>query len=245
MRTLLISFIVIFYNLASAQPFEAILILGTDLSNSRQKSHLEELERISLFLSSKEVIVHKFYSSRANWNEVVKVAPRCSFFIYFGHGGEKNFLNMNGYVDSNKIISDLKLKPNSIVLLSHCCLSAGSSSTDESQINLQTAKGRIMSRSSVFLKTGASVYYSTNFDDGILSFLSSLYQGQSIGSYHNIFVNSGLYKSGISMREELNEYYTDKVKKVFLYSDKMPSDRFRTYDICLIGDPNFILEKSE
>ena len=72
-----------------------------------------------------------------------------------------------------------------------------------------------------------------------------MYQGQSIGSYHNIFVNSGLYKSGISMREELNEYYTDKVKKVFLYSDKMPSDRFRTYDICLIGDPNFILEKSE
>ena len=44
------------------------------------------------------------------------------------------------------------------------------------------------------------------------------------------------------MVEELNEYYKDNVKKVFLYSDKLPSDKFRTYDICLIGDPKFNIE---
>lgn len=242
MRYLLICLFVFFYTECKSQQLEAILILGNNLSNDRKISHLSELERISSFLNSKNVIVHKFYSNKAKWEDIIKVSPRCSFFIYFGHGGEKIFLNIDKYIDSNMIISDLRLKPNSIVLLSHCCLSAGSSSTDKSQISLSTARKRIMSRSSVFFKTGASVYYSNNFNDNVLIFLNNLYQGQSIESYHTNFINGGLYKSGISMVEELNEYYNDNIKKVFLYSDKIPSDKFRTYDICLIGDPKFNIE---
>ena len=120
-----------------------VLILGTNLDQAKQYSHLAELERISSFFSTKNVIVHKFYAGDAKWEEVIKVSPRCSFFIYFGHGGMKNFLNMNGFVDSNKIVRELKLKNNAIVLLGHCCFSAGTSSSDDSQISLSTSKKRV------------------------------------------------------------------------------------------------------
>ena len=241
MKKLLFIAVLFFCNYLIAEPLEAILILGTDLTEQRKNSHLEEIERVYSFLNTKNVIVHKFYLDNAKWKEVIKISPRCSFFIYFGHGGERNFLSMNELIDSNRIISDLKLKDNSLVILAHCCLSAGSSSTDKSQISLSTARKRILSRSSAFFKTGASAYYSNNFNDGVLSFLCSLYRGKSINDYHEDFIDGGLFKSGISMMEEINEYYNDGIKKILLYSDKLPSDKFRTYDICLIADPNFKL----
>ena len=239
MKSILTLILIMACNLLVAEPLEAVLILGTNLDQSKQYSHLAELERISSFFSTKNVIVHKFYAGDAKWEEVIKVSPRCSFFIYFGHGGMKNFLNMNGFVDSNTIVRDLKLKSNAIVLLGHCCFSAGSSSSDDSQIDLSTSKNRVMSRSSVFFKTGASVYYSNNFVEGILIFLINLYQGESIEGYHRNFINGGLFRSPeISMREEISEDYKED-KHLFLYSDRFKGEKYRTYDLCIIGDLEF------
>jgi hypothetical protein len=242
MRTLLIIISFIFGGISFAEQSEAILILGSDLGLERRNSHIDELNRISSFLIAKNVVIHEFYDDEAKWDNIIKISPRCSFFIYFGHGGMKNFLKMNGdLIDSNKIISELRLKPNSLVLLGHSCFSAGSSSSDFDQISLSTANDRIKSRASVFFKTGASVYYSNNFNDGILSFLSNLYRGNSIQQYHDSFISGGLFKvPSISMNEDINSYYSGNLK-IFLFSDIFFNHNVRTYDICIIADPNFRL----
>lgn len=243
MRAFLIITFSLFFRIGFAEQLEAVLILGSNLPDTTRKSHLGELNDIESFLGSKNVIVHKFYDSEAKWDNIIKVTPRCKFFIYFGHGGMKNFIYIGGVlIDSNKIISDLRLKPNSIILLGHCCFSAGSSSDDKGPISLKTARDRVHSRYSVYSKTGASVYYSNNFYMKVLSFLAGLYNGNSIAEYTKNFVEKdGLYNDpDLSMEEHIEDNYKGNVY-VLLYSDETDDNDNGYYDMCIIGDPGFKL----
>ena len=210
-------------------------------------------EKQSEFFKSKGVIVHKFYGDSAIWKNIVKVAPNCSFFIYIGHGGRYNPLCLTrekpliykdnttkldkefwyDNIDTNRI-KEMKLKKNSIVILSGVCFASGSSASDKSEITKEEAKKRTEHYINTFFKCGASAYFSNNYSESTYKLLVSLYEGKTISNFTDNSIIQDKYD-----KEEFNEIYNNnKSFKYLLYSLKYKNDPVDFYS-CVCSNPNF------
>lgn len=236
---------------------KAILVVGPleDLT----ASSIKDMNEIAALLTKNKILVYKFYDKSANWEEIVKVAKDCSFFIYSGHGsklgenGTAGGLCIQSMVSSAQLIDKLKLKPNALVIFKSVCNGAGSSATDDDDIGIMEAKNRVSSYANPFFKIGASAYYANNYGDGALNFLTDFLAGVPL---KKAYLNSALDFDTVEFDEALpmdknktysiasndgggfstRTTYVDGVKKV----EKVKSPK--EYRIAYVGNSEFSIK---
>ena len=160
---------------------KAILIVGHQ--ESITKMAIENMNKIANLFSEKGVVVYKFYDEKADWNQIIKVAKNCNFFIYSGHGsrmgenGNAGGICINSMVSSSELMKTLRLKENALVVFQSVCNGAGSSASDEFDIGIAEAKKRVTYYAYPFFEIGASAYYANNFAYGVYEFLKDFLSG--------------------------------------------------------------------
>ena len=165
-------------------PLKAILIVGPleDITDSS----IESMDKIAGLLKSKGVKVHRFYNTNADWDKIKAASKGANFFIYSGHGstlgegGKSGGLCLQSMVSSNRIVEELELHSNAIVIFKSVCRGAGSSADDSGDIGIGEATIRVSDYATPFFKIGASCYYANNLGDGCLTFLSDFFSGKTI-----------------------------------------------------------------
>jgi hypothetical protein len=234
----------------------AILVVGYQEDGT--ESACIRMDEVYDFLTSKGVKCWKFYSDEARWSEIVKVSPEANFFFYMGHGthlGDSSGyggLCIRGYISSEQIRKELKLRKKSVIVMQSVCGASGSSASDNFDIGLDEARKRVLSYSRPFFDIGAKVYYSDNFSNGALSFTKNFFDGKSPGYIWNKKVNFLLTK-------ELEQCF---LKYTLLLSSIKPHKAtvtryvttngktkietltsFKTWSIAFFGDEGFTLNR--
>jgi hypothetical protein len=241
----------------NSSALKAILIVGS--SEDDNKSSIEEMNEIAEFLVSNKVIVHRFYDKKADWEKIKIAAINANFFVYSGHGGtlgengSSGGLCINTLVNSEQIVSDLKLSEKCIVLFNSVCRGAGSSASDTGDIGLVEATKRVTDYAKPFFQIGVSAYYANNFTNGTLNFLKLFFSGKSLQESFESTTN------GWNKIELLKQYEFDKLKligissfesdtsmKVTTYSNGEETEEDiqipKVYNIAFVGAPNFSIK---
>ena len=167
---------------------QAVLIVGDHQDGT--SSAIEEMEVLHSFFKDKNVIVKTFYHPKTSWDDIVSVSKNTSFFVYSGHGlswpdGKYGGLDLEESISSEDIQSNLKLRPNSIIIFKSVCGGAGSSASDDGDIGIEKAIERVSDYSRPFFNIGASAYYASNYGNGCLSFLTDFFEGKTIKECFN------------------------------------------------------------
>lgn len=239
---------------SNAQSKYALLLVGHQEDGTTSAIH--EMNKIADLFQANGIGVYKFYDYNANWEEVKRVASECSFLVYSGHGsnlgiqGQVGGLIINPSVSTEKLMSELRLKNNSLILFKSVCYGAGSTAGDDEDIQVEEAKRRVTEYAYPFFEIGAAAYYANNYQNGVYNFLTDFFKGKTI---KDAFVNSASTWTDIEFDVPFSRYtnknisiassagggmatritYTNGVKKV----ETVPSPK--SYSIAYVGDPNF------
>ena len=160
---------------------EALLIVGH--LEDGTSSAMKRMDVIANLFIENGVKVHKFYDDEANWDEITKVSENCNFLVYRGHGsnlgtnGNAGGICINSMVSTFKLMQELKLKDNALVLFKSVCNGAGSSADDDEDIGIVEAKNRVTHYAYPFFEIGASAYYANNYVAGTYRFLKDFFSG--------------------------------------------------------------------
>jgi hypothetical protein len=240
----------------SSENLKALLIVGSQ-EDGTQKA-IEKIESISQLFEAYGIETFEFYDDAANWEDIVKIAPECSFLVYCGHGsdlgkdGNAGGFVINSFVSTEEIQDQLKLKQNAVVVFQSVCNGAGSSAGDDGDIGVLTAKNRVYHYAYPFFDIGASVYYANNYTGGCKSFIKNFLDGKSVQDCYNSslysFITvefqdsfSGYLGKDISVASSkpsgtvTRTTYTNGVKKV----EQIPA--CKSYDIAFAGDPDLVI----
>ncbi len=167
-------------------------------------------------------------------------------------------------ITSKKIIEELKLSPNSIVIFKSVCRGAGSSAGDNGDIGITEAVKRVTDYSKPFFDIGASCYYANNMGSGCFSFLKNFFAEKTVQECFDISAKwykieiSKKYKYGNSKQICIASYepegfstltsYDIKILKV---GSKISTDTIKTikkvpsyknYSIAYVANPNFSIK---
>jgi hypothetical protein len=163
---------------------KAVLIVGHQEDNTGIA--IKDMDKIADLFAERGVEVYKFYDEKAIWEEIIKVAEDCNFFIYSGHGsnrgrgGNAGGICINSVVSSFELEKSLRLKDNALALFQSVCNGAGSSADDDDDIGIDEAKKRVSHYAYPFFEVGASAYYANNHRHGVRDFLNDFFDGMSL-----------------------------------------------------------------
>jgi hypothetical protein len=164
---------------------EALLVVGHQEDGT--VSAIEKMDKIAGLLEESGIVVHAFYDDKAYWQDIKDIAPKCSFFIYSGHGsvlgedGNAGGICINSMVSTETLIKELQLKNNALVIFKSVCRGAGSSAGDDGDIGIEEAKTRVTHYAYPFFEVGAVAYYANNYGNGVYSFLKDFLSGVKLG----------------------------------------------------------------
>ncbi len=257
LTTLLISLFFIypaFSQINNLKNLKAILIVGHQEEGTREA--IEDMNEIANLFSKKGVSVYKFYDKEADWNEIVRIARYCNFFVYSGHGskmgenGNVGGICVNSMVSSSELMSSLRLKEGALVIFKSVCNGAGSSAGDDNNIGITEAKKRVTHYAYPFFEIGASAYYANNFGNGVYNFLNDFLSGVYL---KEAYINSTDTWTNIEFEEYFSRdqtksfsiasspgggtatrtTYTNGIKKVEQITNP------KSYDISYVGKKDF------
>ena len=255
-NTLYMCLLLIFPVLGQSKPegLHAILIVGHQEDGTGKA--MKDMDKIADVFLENEISVHKFYDDEASWDEIVATAKECSFFVYSGHGsnmgedGNAGGICINSMVSSSRLMNQLRLKDNSLVIFKSVCNGAGSSAGDDNDIGITEAKKRVTYYAYPFFEIGASAYYANNFGNGVYDFLSDFLSGVTL---KQSYLNSTETWTNVEFEESFSRdtaksfsiastpgggtatrtTYTNGVKKV----EQVKSHK--GYKIAYVGEPGF------
>lgn len=251
-------FIAVSQTIQGSQKLKATLIVGP--LESRTGKAIAEMDEIAKLLLENGIEVERFYHKKARWNAIVKSASECDFLIYSGHGsnmGEKGkagglCLSDREMISTSRIMSELRLKPNSMVIMKSVCNAAGSSAGDPRDIGINTAKNRVEHYAYPFLELGAAAYYADNYLDGAYTFLEMFLSGESVIKcyrsaatrfahieFESEFPRNQDLVFSISSSGGAHEVQRSNQQTQGRYTQQHVPPK--SYDIALVGSPEFSL----
>jgi hypothetical protein len=156
---------------------KAVLVVG-HLEGDGTANAIRSMNRIADLLREKGVKTYCFYDTEAQWAKIEAAAKGAHFFLYNGHGRAGGGLAIESGGTSGDIES-LGLAANAVVGFQSVCFGAGSSASDDEEIDIAEAVKRVGWYAQPFLNSGAGCYYASNWNDGILQFLQRLFDGET------------------------------------------------------------------
>lgn len=129
-------------------------------------------------LQNHGVTVQKFYHGEGafTWADIVAAAEGAEFIIYMGHGVYSGsmptptwvggfWLRSGHYISPDQIRTDLDgwLAEDSAIIFSHACFTAGSASSDPTELPLSEAQRRVQMYAAPFVDLGMRTYFANNY----------------------------------------------------------------------------------
>jgi hypothetical protein len=162
---------------ASAASIKVVIVVGP-VEGSTAK-YIRDARSLAAQARGYGANVIEIYSPRATWSRVKTAAQGANIFIYLGHGNgspspypystsTKNGVGLNrlaNHGNSNvkyfgsAYIRQIRMAPNSVVILNHLCYSAGNSEPGRASPTASVARQRIDNFGSSFLRTGARAVF--------------------------------------------------------------------------------------
>lgn len=170
-----------FGSLPSGTSLNALLIVGHQEDGTA--AAIEDMNRIAKLFKRYGVRVHKYYDQKAQWNDIVKTAKDCHFLVYCGHGstmgknGNAGGLCIRPFISTKRLLAELKLPDNALVVFKSVCRGAGSSAGDKGDIGLPMARNRVCHYAYPFFEVGATAYYANNYPREVSRFLEDILKG--------------------------------------------------------------------
>ena len=233
----------------SLKKLKAIIIVGPVEEDT--KEFIEEQKVTALYLKSLGVQVFEFYHPNAKWADIAKASVGANILVYAGHGSVSVFCVTNQIVESEKIISDLKLHKNALVILNHACESAGASAADMKEITQIEALRRVGDYAKTFVSTNGGAYYANNYDYSVVPFLESFFKRQNIKTIYtkaaSEWTKIEVFKKykydsnfdiGIASKEASDDYYICTITE----NEKSRTKKikaFKSYEVAYVGKPNY------
>lgn len=161
---------------AATSGLKAVAIVGE--VGSLTDDFRDDMDGAVEALEAKGVSVTKFYYgvTTFTWSDIVVAAQGAHVLVYMGHGvhgwGPPNnwggfSLGDSQFVSPSQVRTDLKgvLAVDSIIIFSHACFTAGSSSSDSYTIPQSEAEERVHSYAEPFVDIGMEAYFANNYWD--------------------------------------------------------------------------------
>ncbi len=179
-------------------PLKAVLIVGPiDGDNGpATNANKTDMDKAANELSTNGVTVYKFYAPNNDWTEIKNAAMGANFLMYRGHGiywspmpapEVGGFALSTTFVSNDMIRNDLRLAPNSIVMI-YSCFSAGSAGNDTISISSAEAQRRVAMYSHPFLDIGAAGYFADWYGDAFQKYVHYLFEGKTLrGTYESFY----------------------------------------------------------
>ncbi len=174
------------------------VLIGAPIDGDRGSwtlSEIANLRKAAAVLRANNVNVREFYTPQNDWAAIKEASRGAQFLLYRGHGvydGSQpprkvgGFALKSGFFSGDQIKSDLQLAPGAIIML-YGCFTAGNSGFDMGLIDEREAKRRVAMYSLPFMEMRASGYYANWFGDAFASFLSSLFDGKTLGESYKSY----------------------------------------------------------
>jgi len=239
----------LFISRDSLKKLKAIIIVGP--VEDHTKKFIDEQKTTALYLKNLGVQVFEFYHPNAKWADISKASEGANILVYAGHGSVSVFCVTNQIVESEKIISDLKLHKNALVILNHACESAGASAADMKEINQIEALRRVGDYAKTFVSTNGGAYYANNYDYTVVPFLESFFKRQSIKTIYTReasewtkievlkkYKYDSNFEIGIASKAASDDYYIYTITENGKSTTKKIKD-FKSYEVAYVGKPNY------
>jgi hypothetical protein len=206
----------------------------------------DEMDGATDVLEARDVVVTKLYYgvTAFTWGDVVAAAQGAHILLYMGHGvigwGPPNnwggfYLGGGEFVSPSTIRADLNgvLAPDSVIIFSHACFTAGSSGDDASVVSLQTAEARVHSYAEPFVDIGMEAYFANNYFNSAAETVDLLLDGETMGDVFKqgvAYSSSGLFE--LSYPEPGYDLWLDKD----LYN--------QNWNLSFVGLPDYVFQAS-
>jgi len=223
-------------------PLKAVLIVGpidgdTGTWTEQEKANMELAAQV---LENQGVIVQRFYTPNNDWDTIKAASEGAHFLLYRGHGvywpsgpDYGGFYLKNTFIRPEQIAEDLHLAPNALVML-YACYAAGTSGSDTGDIGLAEAQYRVARYSEPFLELGAAGYYANWFGNAFESFLTYLFEGQTLGEAYESYFD---FNPNTVIRSYHPTYTQDQ-----MWLDKDDWRGYWEYNHAFVGQPDKTLE---
>jgi hypothetical protein len=163
-------------SVALADGLKAVAIVG-DVGGSTS-TYSSEMDGAVAVLQDQGASVAKFYygDTSFTWADIVAASQGVHFLLYMGHGvynGDMPYPDWVGgfylgggqFVSPDQIRDDLDgvVAPDSVVIFSHACFTAGSAGGDPSDLPQSEAERRVKMYAEPFMDIGMRAYFANNY----------------------------------------------------------------------------------
>jgi hypothetical protein len=170
------------------------------------KEYIAEQKKNAKYLREHGVLVKEFYHPNTKWKDIVKACQGANIFIYSGHGSNQGINHPSGglcLVDgihgADEIKSEFKLHKNALVIFNSACYSAGSSSSDVTDIGYREAQLRTGEYAYPFLINCGGAYIADCNFGLVTTLFNSLFKGKTLVE---------IYKKSIITNEKIEPIAT-------------------------------------
>lgn len=234
---------------------KAVLVVGNTEDNT--KKDIAEMNKIANFLMSRGVHVMKFYNKQARWENIIKAAKDCNFFVYSGHGVREGKDGIVGGFRLTRVIGHkeasetLRFKKNALVYLKSVCFGAGSA-VEDYDIGLEEAEFRSSQYAQLFFKAGAAAYFASNIVGDVPCFFQDFFKGATLKEIfektasiisHIEFEKPFSYNPSLKISMASSPGGWDMTIASYFKNEKTERHCVKpiTYDLVYIGKPNFAI----
>ena len=179
---------------AAAGGLKAVAIVGD--VGSFTASYEDDMDAAVTTLQGYDVAVTRFYYGETSftWADIVAAAQGAQFLLYMGHGVYGGsmpypdwvggfYLGNGQFVSPNQIRNDLDgvMAPQSFVIFSHACFSAGSAAGDPSDLPQSEARRRVEMYADPFIDIGMQAYFADNYYNSAARTVDLILSGYTMG----------------------------------------------------------------
>jgi hypothetical protein len=197
-------------------------------------------------LQNHGVAVTKFYYGQSSftWVDIVAAANGASLLLYMGHGVYSGsmpypdsvggfYLGNGRFVTPDEIRDDLggALAPDSIVIFSHVCFSAGSSAGDPSDLPQSEASRRVRMYAQPFTDMGMAAYFANNYFDSAARTVNLILSDRTMGE---------TFKGGVGYRSSRFVDLSYPKAGYDLWLDGTAGE----WDLSFVGLPNYVFQEA-
>lgn len=224
------------------QGVKAVAIVG-DVGSSTP-GYRAEMDEAAAALQGYGVVVTKFYYGvhTFGWAEVVAAAHQAHFLLYMGHGvysGDLPYPTWVGgfyfgsgeFVSPDQIRNDLAgvMAPDSMVIFSHACFTAGSSAGDPADLAQSEAQRRVTMYADPFTDIGMQAYFANNYFHSAAQTVDQVFAGATM---------EDVFKGGVGYNPANFRDLSYPLAGYDLWLDGTPG----SWHLAFVGIPDYVFD---
>jgi hypothetical protein len=157
-------------------------------------------------------------------------------------------------ISAATIVKELHLHKNALILFHTVCMGAGSSASDDHEIDVNMALQRVSNYADAFIQLGAGGYYANNYSGSMVAFLESFFETKTMKEIYTeeasryctiSALEKYAYDSAFQVSVAASPGTSGTVTRTTWINGKKKSEEipvFKSYNIAFVSRPGFTIE---